>query len=232
MKHIMIYVHGKGGSAAEAEHYKALFPEAEVLGFDYRAQTPWEAKAEFPQFFEKQRKQCDRLTLAANSIGAFFSMSSLDETLIDRAYFISPVVDMKNLIENIMLWTGVSERELAEKQEIPTQFGETLSWAYLTYVREHPVLWQVPTRILYGAHDNLTSLETIRAFAEKTGAELTVMPGGEHWFHTKEQMQFLDNWIKNRRPCNETENKDGFASPAYSSGNRAGADGLRHQKSC
>ena len=195
MKHIMIYVHGKGGSAAEAEHYKALFPEAEVLGFDYRAQTPWEAKAEFPQFFEKQRKQCDRLTLAANSIGAFFSMSSLDETLIDRAYFISPVVDMKNLIENIMLWTGVSERELAEKQEIPTQFGETLSWAYLTYVREHPVLWQVPTRILYGAHDNLTSLETIRAFAEKTGAELTVMPDGEHRFHTEWQMQFLDQWI-------------------------------------
>ena len=195
MKHIMIYVHGKGGSAAEAEHYKALFPEAEVLGFDYRAQTPWEAKAEFPQFFEKQRKQCDRLTLAANSIGAFFSMSSLDETLIDRAYFISPVVDMKNLIENIMLWTGVSERELAEKQEIPTQFGETLSWAYLTYVREHPVLWQVPTRILYGAHDNLTSLETIRDFAEKTGAELTVIPDGEHWFHTERQMQFLDKWI-------------------------------------
>lgn len=195
MKHIMIYVHGKGGSAAEAEHYKALFLEAEVLGFDYRAQTPWEAKAEFPQFFEKQRKQCDRLTLAANSIGAFFSMSSLDETLIDRAYFISPVVDMKNLIENIMLWTGVSERELAEKQEIPTQFGETLSWAYLTYVREHPVLWQVPTRILYGAHDNLTSLETIRTFAEKTGAELTVMPDGEHWFHTERQMQFLDQWI-------------------------------------
>ena len=26
----------------------------------------------------------------------------------------------------------------------------------------------------------------------------------QHWFHTKEQMQFLDHWIKNRRPCNET----------------------------
>lgn len=45
----------------------------------------------------------------------------------------------------------------------------------------------------------------------------------QHWFHTKEQMQFLDHWIKNRRPCNETENKDGFASPAYDSGNRAGS---------
>ena len=209
MKHIMIYVHGKGGSAAEAEHYKALFPEAEVLGFDYRAQTPWEAKAEFPQFFEKQRKQCDRLTLAANSIGAFFSMSSLDETLIDRAYFISPVVDMKNLIENIMLWTGVSERELAEKQEIPTQFGETLSWAYLTYVREHPVSWRVPTRILYGARDNLTDMETISDFARKFRAELTVMLDGEHWFHTEEQLQFLNAWILNgQTQTKKEENND------------------------
>ena len=35
----------------------------------------------------------------------------------------------------------------------------------------------------------------VRAFAEKTGAALTVMPGGEHWFHTDEQMRFLDDWI-------------------------------------
>ena len=36
--------------------------------------------------------------------GAFFSMSSLDETLIDQAYFISPVVDMEQLILNMMQW--------------------------------------------------------------------------------------------------------------------------------
>ena len=52
-----------------------------------------------------------------------------------------------------------------------------------------------PPRILYGEHDNLTSLETMSAFAERTGAALTVMPGGEHWFHTDEQMQFLDKWV-------------------------------------
>ena len=34
MKNIVIYVHGKGGSAEEAAHYKKLFPEAEVIGFD------------------------------------------------------------------------------------------------------------------------------------------------------------------------------------------------------
>ena len=195
MKNIVIYVHGKGGSAEEAEHYRRLFPKAEIIGFDYRAATPWEAKDEFPQFFAEQRKRCDSLTLVANSIGAFFSMSSPDELPIDKAYFISPVVDMEKLIGNMMMWTGVTEQELAEKREIPTEFGETLSWDYLTYVREHPISWHIPTRILYGEHDNLTSLETMSAFAGRIGAELTVMPKGEHWFHTEEQMQFLDRWI-------------------------------------
>lgn len=195
MKNKIVYVHGKGGSAEEAEHYRGLFPEAEVVGFDYHAQTPWEAREEFPQFFAEQRKRCDHLTLIANSIGAFFAMSSLDGTLIDQARFISPVVDMEKLIGNMMMWANVTERELAEKSEIPTQFGETLSWSYLCYVREHPIVWQVPTRILYGEHDTLTDLEIISAFAKRVGAELTIMQGGEHWFHTEQQMRFLDDWI-------------------------------------
>lgn len=195
-KNIVIYVHGKGGSAEEAEHYKPLFPDSEIIGFDYRAQTPWEAKEEFAQFFAQQRQRCDKLTLIANSIGAFFSLMSLDETLIDRAYLISPVVDMEKLIKNMLLWANVTERELEEKQEIPTNFGETLSWRYLCYVRERPVTWNIPTRILYGEHDDLTYMETVSAFAKETGAELTVMPGGEHWFHTEEQMRFLDAWIR------------------------------------
>ncbi len=194
MKRIVVYVHGKGGSAAEAGHYVPLFPGCEVIGFDYCAQTPWEAKEEFPQFFAELRKRCDRLTLISNSIGAFFSLSSLDG-LVDDTYLISPVVDMEKLIGDMMTWANVTEQRLEERREVATDFGETLSWRYLCYVREHPVEWRVPTRILYGERDNLTSKETISAFAERVGAELTVMPGGEHWFHTAEQMRFLDVWI-------------------------------------
>ena len=195
MRQSIIYVHGKGGSAAEAGHYKPLFPNCEVIGFDYRSQTPWEAKEEFPAFFAQQRQSCDRIIWIANSIGAFFTMSALDETLVDRAYFISPVVDMENLIGNMMQWANVTEEALARKREIATDFGETLSWDYLCYVREHPISWNVPTQILYGEHDNLTSIETVSAFAQRHHAKLTVMPGGEHWFHTAEQMRFLDDWI-------------------------------------
>ena len=195
MKKTIIYVHGKGGTAEEAEHYKPLFPDCTVIGFDYHAQTPWEAREEFPQFFAAQRTCCDQLTLIANSIGAFFALSTLGEALVDRAYLISPVVDMEQLIGNMMQWANVTEQELAEKLEIPTQFGETLSWEYLCYVREHPIAWRVPTRILYGEQDHLTSPDTISAFSKRIGAALRIMPGGEHWFHTEEQMRFLDKWL-------------------------------------
>ena len=54
MKDLIVYVHGKGGSAQEAEHYKSLFPKDEVIGFGYRSQTPWQAKKEFLAFFTEQ----------------------------------------------------------------------------------------------------------------------------------------------------------------------------------
>lgn len=196
MKRLIIYVHGKGGNADESEHYKSLFPESDVIGFDYKSQNPWEAKKEFSAFFDLHAKNHSSVILIANSIGAFFSMLSLADKQIDKSFLISPIVDMEKLICNMMIWANVSEKGLKEKREIHTDFGETLSWEYLCYVRENPIRWNIPTCILYGENDNLTSLETISNFASKTGAKLTVMKNGEHWFHTKEQMDFLDEWIK------------------------------------
>lgn len=196
MKELLVYVHGKGGSAEEAERYRPLFTRGDVLGFDYCAQTPWEAKNEFQSVFNALGKNYDRITLLANSIGAFFSVSALTESHIDKALFISPIVNMEKLICDMMTWAQVTENELQRRGEIPTDFGETLSWEYLSYVRAHPIKWAVPTAILYGDKDNLTSLSTVTAFAEETGATLTVMAGGEHWFHTDEQLAFLDEWFK------------------------------------
>lgn len=196
VKKLVVYVHGKGGSAAEAEHYRPLFPGSDVVGFDYRAQSPWEAREEFPAFFCERGRGYDEVILIANSIGAFFSMSALDEKYVGRALLISPVVDMAGLIERMMGWAGVNEAELEARREIPTSFGETLSWEYLCYVREHPLDWRVLSSILYGENDNLTPPEAIEDFARRTGAALTVMRGGEHWFHTEEQMKFLDEWVR------------------------------------
>ena len=196
MKDLILYIHGKGGSAAECEHYKPLFPDCEVFGLDYQTFTPWETGAEIRAAAENLKAEYGRIILIANSIGAFFCMNAGIDSMIQIAYFISPIVDMEKLIIDMMLWANVTEAELKSKGVIHTDFGEDLSWEYLCYVREHPIRWKVPTQILYGENDNLTSYETVRAFAERQNAVLTVMEGGEHWFHTKKQMQFLDDWIR------------------------------------
>lgn len=196
MKKSIIYIHGKGGNAEEAVHYKTIFLDYDVIGFDYKAETPWEAKNEFTKYFDEVSKNYDAVYIIANSIGAFFTMNAQINEKIKKAYFISPVVDMEKLIRDMMTWANVTEDELREKKEIETQFGETLSWEYLCYVRNKPIEWDVPTHILYGENDNLSSFDTMTLFASKIGATLDVMKGGEHWFHTEEQMEYLDEWIK------------------------------------
>ena len=44
MDKIVIYIHGKGGNAEESVHYKPLFSDCDVVGLNYAAQFPWEAK--------------------------------------------------------------------------------------------------------------------------------------------------------------------------------------------
>ena len=196
MKDLVLYIHGKNGSAAESAHYRPLFPDCEVIGLDYRNCTPWETGAEIFDAVERLKDRYKSITLIANSIGAFFSMNAGIDGMIDRACFISPVVDMERLILDMMGWANVTEEQLKAEGVIATAFGEELSWEYLRYVRVHPIRWNVPTAILYGRNDNLTSYETVAAFSKEHSAKLTVMENGEHWFHTEEQMQFLDDWIR------------------------------------
>ena len=191
----VLYIHGKGGNASESTHYEKLFPDCKVIGLDYKTFSPWETGKEIHEAVAGLKTDAESIILIANSIGAFFSMNANLNGLIEKAYFISPVVNMDQMICDMMKWANVIETELEQRKIIPTDFGEELSWEYLCYVRAHPLNWKVPTSILYGEKDNLTSLETIRAFAEKQGASLTVMKGGEHWFHTEEEMKFLDEWI-------------------------------------
>ena len=195
MQKAVIYIHCKGGTAAEAEHYKALFKNADVIGFNYQSVNPWEAKEEFQHFFDTVSTKYKAVSIIANSIGAFFTMNVLADRNIEKAFFISPIINMEKLISDMMVWANVTEEQLQKEKEIETSFGETLSWEYLCYVKEHPITWNIPTKILYGEKDHLTSYETMSDFATKMRIPLTVMDNGEHCFHTDEQMKFLDDWI-------------------------------------
>ena len=197
MKNAVIYIHGQGGNAKEADYYKKSFDsEHVIIGFDYKSRFPWEAQLEFPDFFDLATSQYNKIYLIANSIGAYYSMLSLANKSIEKALFISPIVDMEKVILNMMAQSNISEENLRKRKEITTSSGTHLSWRYLSHARNNPIIWNIPTHILYAENDNITSLETMMNFANKIGATVTVMNHGEHWFHTEEQMNFLDNWFR------------------------------------
>ncbi len=197
-KTAVLYVHGKGGSADEAQHYVAIFADADVYGLDYQTDFPWQTNCEIKKAVSYLAGRYDEVILIANSIGAFYSMHADICEKVCHAYFISPMIDLEQLIVNMMTWANVTEEDLKREKIIKTDFGEDLSWVYLCYVREHPIEWTVPTDILRGSEDTLSAVDATMRFIEKTGASLTVMQGGEHWFHTEEQMEFLDRWITDR----------------------------------
>ncbi|MGN1053424.1 MAG: alpha/beta hydrolase [Candidatus Scatosoma sp.] len=196
MNKAVLYLHGKGGNAREADRFKSVLAGYDVFGLDYKGGTPWETEDEIVAAYASLAEKYGGVALIANSIGAYFSMNALADRRVERAFFISPIVDMERLISDMMNRAGVSETELREKKEIKVPFGETLSWKYLSYVRDNPVVWNAPTDILYGENDNLTPYETVSDFAKAAKATLTVMKNGEHWFHTEEQLAFLDRWLK------------------------------------
>lgn len=197
MKKAILYIHGKGGSYLEAEQYKEICIGYDVIGIDYNEYLPWIVENQIKSVYENLKNDYEHISIIANSIGAYFSMCALQNYDIEKAFFISPILDMEKLILDMMVWANVTEKELLEKKEISTDFGETLSWNYLEFTRKNPITWNVPTEILYAGNDNLTSRNTVNSFVENHNANLTIMENGEHWFHTEQQVDFLHKWIKN-----------------------------------
>ncbi len=204
---VWLFVHGQGGKKEEAEAFSAIAVPAgyQVLGIDLPEHgvrkeksggfNPWSVVPELQAVAAHMKSRWERISIRANSIGSYFSMLALDDEPIEKALFVSPIVDMERLIIDMIGWAGVSEELLRAKGEIPTNFGQTLSWQYLCWVREHPLsAWCSPTAILYAGQDNLTSRQTVTDFAQAHNTSFEVYEPGEHWFHTPEQLKVLQDW--------------------------------------
>ena len=135
------------------------------------------------------------ISLFACSMGAYFSLVAYKHEELKQSLFLSPVVDMKKIIDNMMLWFNISEESLEEKKEIMTPVGQMLYWDYYCYVKSNPVsVWNNPVSILYGSKDDICDFSVISRFAESFGCSLHIMEDGEHYFHTKEQLSFFTDW--------------------------------------
>lgn len=209
-ENLYLYIHGKMGCKEEAARLAEIVCPMgyQVLSVDLPGHgertgererfLPWEVVPELRMIYETARQRWKKIRLYANSIGAYFSLLAFREARLEKSLFVSPVLDMEKLIHDMMGWAGVTREQLREAGEIPTAFGETLSWKYLTYAAEHQITgWDSPTAILYAGQDHLTDRETVDNFARRFGCTVTTLENGEHWFHTEEQLSVLDAWLQN-----------------------------------
>lgn len=206
---LYIFVHGLHGCKEEAEMFSKIVGRREwqVLSIDLPghgerqdeidAFTPWNVIPELRSALDYAKSGWDTIAVFANSIGAWFSLLAFAGESLERCLFVSPILDMNRMIQDMMKGAGVTEARLEREQIIPTRTGQAMSWEYLTYVRNHPIAtWKNPTWILYADNDALTSFSVVDDFSRRFCCHLTIMENGEHWFHTPQQLEVLYSWIQ------------------------------------
>lgn len=207
---VYIYVHGKMGCKENAEHFAEIAIEKgyQVISFDLPEHgerknedypiMPWNAVKDLQCISDYAMKQWVSVNLYACSLGVYFSLLAYKDMDIKKALFQCPVLNMERLIFDMMQWFNVTEEQLRVEKEIGTPIGETLSWDYLTYSKEHAVdQWKCQTYILYPSKDNLTPKEVVDEFADKHLVNLSVLDGAEHYFTERRYLEQLELWLRN-----------------------------------
>jgi len=206
---IFIYVHGKMGRKEYAENFAKIAEQKghQTLSFDlpehgertddhtYRCDV-WNGMKDLTAIADYAFANWDKVSLFACSLGAYFSLNTYADREFEQILFQSPIVDMRWLVQHMMLWSGVTEEQLEREKEIDTPI-DLLRWDYYNYIKEHPISkWHSGTHILYGALDNLQEKSSLDDFAEKFHCELSISEGSEHAFMAERDFAIVDVWMK------------------------------------
>lgn len=208
---IFIAVHGNMSSKADIPI--CIFAEEvvplgyQVLSFDLpehgdRKDKPTLFKVEncvsdLKKVFAFASSRTNAISLWANSIGAYFSFLAYKNERLKQSLLLSPVVDMKRVIQNMMQWFAVTEEQLRRTKEVITPIGQILYWDYYQYVMENPIMkWNTPTSILYGKKDELCEYDILASFCENFHCNLSISDSSEHYFHGEEDLAVYREWIR------------------------------------
>lgn len=194
---VIVYIHGLKGNAKEIENFSYLNEDYVLVGLDYIDGNPWELKETIKNEFINITKGFKEVYVIANSIGALYTFDYLYKLNIKKAFFISPLLNMHQIIKNMMKDNNISEELLKEKQFITLNDGTMLSHEYYAHTRQMNKNWNIPTEILYGDKDELVDLKSVIAFLRKyPNSKLTISKESGHYFHTPNDLEIIKNWIK------------------------------------
>ena len=173
---VFLFVHGMHGQKEEALAFAEVAVQKgyQVLGIDLPVERkPWEVLPLLNEVRDYLYLNWKSVSIRANSIGSWFSLLAFQGKEVEKALFVSPLLDMKKFIE---------------KQ--PSREDDYYEW-----VINNPITcWKAPTYILRPEVDLVVS-ETVGCdFIRRHKCQVSIMPDGEHWFHTPEQLAFLKTW--------------------------------------
>nr|WP_300359734.1 GNAT family N-acetyltransferase [Fusobacterium sp.] len=175
--------------------------------------NPQNCIEELKIIYDEIQKNWEEVSLFANSLGAYFSLLAYKDKKIEKAFFLSPLVDMRELIENMMKAFEITEEKLKNEKEILTPIGETLSWDYYLYVKENPIIkWETFTYILCGDKDEICNIETTKKFSSQFNCELEILKDSEHYFYKEEQLkklaEDLEKFLENKLEIREIKRNE------------------------
>ena len=182
---VFLYVHGLHGRKEEALVFaEVAVPKGyQVLGIDLPVERkPWEVLPLLNEVRDYLYENWQSVSVRANSIGSWFTLLAFHSKKVEQALLVSPILDMKRFIELM-----------------PQREDDYYEW-----VVNNPITsWVAPTYILRPEVDLIVSDEVGHDFISQHQCQVTIMPDGEHWFHTPEQLAFLKAWEEKTIISNE-----------------------------
>ena len=173
---VFLFVHGLHGRKEEALAFAevALPKGYQVMGIDLPLERkPWEVMPLLNEVSDYLYGNWKNVSVRANSIGSWFLLLAFQNRKVEQALLVSPILDMKKFIELM-----------------PQRENDYYEW-----VVNNPIThWNAPTYILRPKIDLIVGEEVGRDFINQHQCQVTIMPNGEHWFHTPEQLAFLKAW--------------------------------------
>jgi hypothetical protein len=173
---VFLFVHGLHGRKEEALAFaEVAVPKGyQVLGIDLPIECkPWEVLHLMNEIRDYLYENWQSVSVRANSIGSWFSLLTFQSKKVELVLFVSPILDMKKFIEL-----------MPERED-----------DYYEWVVNNPITcWDAPTYILRPEVDLIVSDAVGCEFICQHKCQVTIMPNGEHWFHTPEQIDHLKEW--------------------------------------
>ncbi len=206
---VWLYIHNSKGCKEDAEAFFDIVKDYgwQVLAIDLpergerkdskEKMNPWTVSPELTFVLSYARDHWKRICLRGDGLGAYFALVSFQERKFEQVLFVSPIVDMAEHIDGMMVAKGVGEDALKAGDIIEISDHLTLSWDYFLYAHDYPIrFWKMPTAMLCSTIETKFNQKVLEAFAERFDCELTFAEDCSYWFREEGEDEILNQWIR------------------------------------